>query len=401
MKKLKVLSLFSGAGGLDLGFEAAGFSVVMASDIMAESCDTLRQNNPRRPVFGPPNYSGDIFDLGPDVIHEITGYKSGEIDVMVGGPPCQPFSMAAAQRFLKSDDNFKRKGFDCEEKGKLIFAYADLIKTLRPKAFLIENVPGILSIDGGGGINYVLSELREAGYHIESPMVLDAKDYGVPQSRKRAFVIGSLIGSGIKNIPPTHGEPGNLFLQPYTTVSQALNEFGFDLPNSNIRNHAKGSVKRYKSLSFGQREKLGRVDRLNPDRPSKTVIAGGTSGGGRSHLHPFQARTLSVRECARLQTFPDDYIFLGKNGRQFTQVGNAVPPLLAEVIARKIMSVIFKRKVPRELVHAVPLFQTDGEEGSFLQTHAATGDLLAWSLRTRPDLLYNDVDRARESETAV
>src|SRR6185437_8187349 len=102
-----------------------------------------------------------------------------------------------------------------------------------------------------------------------------------------------------------------------------------DLPNRVTRRHAPESIARYKTLAFGQREQLGRVDRLDPRRPSKTVIAGGSGGGGRSHLHPFIARTLSVRECARLQTFPDKFVFLGPTARQFTQVGNAVPPVLA------------------------------------------------------------------------
>ena len=104
--------------------------------------------------------------------------------------------------------------------------------------------------------------------------------------------------------------------------------------------HKADSVLRYMILSPGQRDHLGRVDRLDPDKPSKTVIAGGVKGGGRSHLHPFIPRTISVRECARLQTFPDNYTFTGTTARQFTQVGNAVPPMLAYKLASKIKDAI-------------------------------------------------------------
>lgn len=381
MTKPKVLSLFSGAGGLDLGFEAAGFDVVLSSDIMVEASDTLRLNRRDRPVFGPPGHSGDVFDVTPEVVKSLTGLGEGEVDVMIGGPPCQTFSVAAAQRFLKSDSKFKRKGFDCEHRGQLIFAYLELILALRPKSFLIENVPGILTIDGGEGIKLVTDKLSTAGYTVATPVVLDAKEFGVPQSRKRAFIIGSRDGMALSPILPTHDETASLYCKEYRSVAEALMGFEFTLENAEIRSHSEQVLSRYKALSVGQREHLGRVDRLDPALPSKTVIAGGTAGGGRSHLHPYQARTLSVRECARLQTFPDSYIFFGGNGRQFTQVGNAVPPLLAEVLAHRLIVDFFGLPAPATLKFAVPA----GERGQ------ATARLLEWSIRTRPELLYDDV----------
>ncbi len=114
------------------------------------------------------------------------------------------------------------------------------------------------------------------------------------------------------------------------------------LQNTETREHRAASVLRYMALAYGARDQLGRVDRLNPALPSKTVIAGGTAGGGRSHLHPEITRTLSVRECARLQTFPDDYVFVGATARQFTQVGNAVPPLLAARVGKAIAETYFQ-----------------------------------------------------------
>lgn len=380
-KKLTAISFFTGAGGLDLGFEAAGFDVKLAVDIMPESCLSLRHNFPNKVVFGPPDCSGNINELTPDIIFKMSKLKRGEIDLMIGGPPCQPFSMAAAQRFLKSDENFKRKGFECEQKGQLIFSYTELIVALKPKVFLIENVPGILSIDGGSGIKVVYDTLTKAGYTVSTPFILDAKDFGVPQNRRRAFVIGTLSGNKITAPHPTHSSEPSLLFHAHTTVSQALFGLNDQILNTEIRDHKASSVNRYKALKFGEREKLGRVDRLDPRKPSKTVIAGGSGGGGRSHLHPYLARTMSVRECARLQTFPDKFVFLGKNGRQFTQVGNAVPPLLAEVLARRILEFEYSIKIKAPYTFRSP----------DVSIETADRALLKKSVKEHPNLIYSDV----------
>jgi DNA (cytosine-5)-methyltransferase 1 len=134
-------------------------------------------------------------------------------------------------------------------------------------------------------------------------------------------------------------------------------------------------------LDFGQREKKGRVDRLDPTKPSKTVIAGGSNGGGRSHLHPFIARTLTARECARLQTFPDNYVFQGSIARQFTQVGNAVPPLLAEHFARKIGQQIFG-------MHYGESFELEKQFEKNKSTQALTKAILKNSVDEKPEWIY-------------
>jgi DNA (cytosine-5)-methyltransferase 1 len=382
-KLLNLISFFSGAGGLDLGFEAAGFKVRLAVDNMPEACLTLRENDVKRPVFGPPYDSGDINQLSPEMVYQLSKLKPGQIDMIVGGPPCQPFSVAAAQRFLKDDSRFKRVGFSSKEKGQLIFSYVNLICQLKPKAFLIENVPGILSIDGGSGISVVYETLEAAGYTVSPHFVLNTKNYGVPQSRNRAFVIGTLNGSIVSAPEPTHTDVETLFQESYITVSQALFGLSPDTANMQIRNHKIESVTRYKKLQIGERERLGRVDRLDPLKPSKTVIAGGSAGGGRSHLHPYLARTMSVREAARLQTFPDDYIFHGKNGRQFTLVGNAVPPLMAEVLARKILLDCFNKQPSEILKHAYK-GPTATIANRKLQTDA---------LQKSPKLIYNSMKK--------
>jgi len=382
---MKVLSLFSGCGGLDLGFEAAGFRTQLQVDTLEPAIRSLRINRPNGVIFGPPEHSGDVRDLSIERFRELANIEPGGVDVIIGGPPCQPFSVAAAQRFLANDPRFKRVGFESWEKGQLVFEFVNLIRLLRPRAFLIENVPGILSLDGGSGISHVYSELARAGYTLSDPFVINAKDYGVPQSRVRAFVIGSLNGVRVSAPNPSHSSEPDLFLKRHVSVAQALYGLSRSVPNSELRDHSLESILRYKKLKFGEREELGRVDRLNPSLPSKTVIAGGSRGGGRSHLHPFEARTLSVRECARLQTFPDSYVFHGSIGRQFTLVGNAVPPLLAEKLARVISERIFGVAVSGPYQFEVPsVDQAEAEQA-----------LLKQSIAQARHLLYQDVQIRR------
>ena len=344
-----MVSIFTGAGGMDEGFKAAGFNVHACMDIEEWACDTLRANNKDQLVIGPPHYSGDIKAISPQEFSDICGLGKGEIDVLIGGPPCQPFSQAASQRFLQGDDRFKRKGFEDQEKGTLLFDFVNYIKWFKPTVFVIENVAGLLTIDDGEQLDKVLKELRDLGYHHTEPETVNAVDYGVPQYRERLIVWGTLNSKVAPKLPrKTHGTTN----VPHNFVASVLSNIPLNCANHVLRAHKEESVARYRTLDFGQREKKGRVDRLDPLKPSKTVIAGGMNGGGRSHLHPFVARTISVRECARLQTFKDEFTFHGSIARQFTQVGNAVPPLLAEHFAREIMTTVFERTVPQKLIHS-------------------------------------------------
>ncbi|MGX8703719.1 MAG: DNA cytosine methyltransferase, partial [bacterium] len=323
---IPAVSFFAGAGGLDLGFSLAGFRTIASIEKEERFCDTLRKNAPGKLVIGPPDYSGDVSarEEVADILRRVAGVTRDFPGVFHGGPPCQPFSIASNQRFNKDGDNFKRKGFEDTEKGKLLFDYLWYIQEFRPKAFLIENVGGLLELDGESSVSSALDDLRASGYAISEPKVINAAYYGVPQNRNRCIILG-VRGDAAPVLPKAREYPtacGAVFSRP---VAGAKNHV--------TREHSAGSVSRYMRLSYGERDHLGRVDRLDPALPSKTVIAGGTKGGGRSHLHPYHPRTLSVRECARLQTFPDDYEFTGPVARQFTQVGNAVPPLLAYQLA--------------------------------------------------------------------
>lgn len=333
-----IVSFFTGCGGMDLGFEQIGFNHIAAFEHNEIFCRTLRKNRPSWKVFGPPFHKGDVSKfsevceaLGPLIDEPFEG-------VFVGGPPCQPFSIAANQRFARSGDNFKRIGFAHEKNGGLLFDFVRLIIRFKPKVFVIENVPGLRDLDGGEQLSAAIELLSDQGYFVNTPMELDAADYGVPQYRQRLFVVGSRA-NGVFTEPRKY---------PHIGSASVLANLPNGLPNHETRTHKAGSVERYMQLRYGQRDQLGRVDRLDPTLPSKTVIAGGTKGGGRSHLHPEIPRTLSVRECARLQTFPDKYVFVGPTARQFTQVGNAVPPVLAATLATKLAEAYFPREVSVE-----------------------------------------------------
>ena len=327
-----VVSFFSGCGGLDLGFEAAGFQHRLLVEHNRIFCDTIRHNR-NWTVAGPPSHSGDASERQAlSQLLESKGVKAEFDGVFIGGPPCQPFSIASNQRFSKDGENFKRTGFEHRTNGGLLFDYAWYIQRFKPRAFLVENVPGIIDIDGGQQISRLYSLLETAGYHVSPPLNLNAARYSVPQQRERVFIIGA-----------RSSEP---LLAPETAKTvipciAALRDIPPADPNHQTRQHKAESIVRYMRLSPGQRDKLGRVDRLDPCQPAKTVIAGGMAGGGRSHLHPYVPRTLTVRECARLQTFPDDYEFRGPIARQFTQVGNAVPPVLAAQLATAIKNSYF------------------------------------------------------------
>lgn len=332
---IPLVSFFTGCGGIDLGFESAGYQHIAAFEFNELFCKTLRKNRPDWNIFGPPTHSGNVSNFD-EIIESLENIIPMNFEgIFVGGPPCQPFSIASNQRFSKFGENFKRVGFKHEKNGNLLFDYVNIIKHFKPNCFLIENVPGLRDLDGGEQLLEAMRELEKVGYKVDAPKVLNAADFGVPQFRERLFVIGSRNGNSVIFPKPLDMRFG---------AGSVLQQSQGSAKNTETRVHKLNSMRRYWKLGYGQRDQLGRVDRLDPCIPSKTVIAGGTNGGGRSHLHPEIPRTLSVRECARLQTFPDDYVFVGPTARQFTQVGNAVPPVLAAQLALSIASSVFRSK---------------------------------------------------------
>lgn len=321
---IPVVSFFSGAGGLDLGFEAAGFSHTILIEKNPLFCETLKFNRPHWDIC-----SGDVSNSQSmiELLSKRIGNTNKFEGIFIGGPPCQPFSIASNQRFNKNGENFKRTGFAHETNGNLLFDYIELIERFRPRVFLIENVPGLIDVDGGEQLERAYRKLEKCGYQIQEPLILKADYHFVPQQRTRLFIIGNRSN---KDFFPPKASQHSLSVGPVFELSLE------GVENHVTREHSAESVLRYMMLNYGNRDKLGRVDRLDPLLPSKTVIAGGSAGGGRSHLHPYIPRTLSVRESARIQTFPDNYIFVGSVARQFTQVGNAVPPVLGAQLAHAI-----------------------------------------------------------------
>lgn len=333
---IPVVSFFTGCGGMDLGLEAAGFEQLASFEINELFCKTLRRNRPSWRVYGPPTHSGDVSKF-EEIVSALRKLIRGKFDgVFVGGPPCQPFSIAANQRFAKWGDNFKRTGFAHEKNGNLLFDFVRLIAYFKPRAFIIENVPGLRDIDGGEQLSQAIRNLESDGYRVEQPFVLDAAHFGIAQQRQRLFVVGNRM-----SLPFTRPQISEYLV----TAGSVLLKSPRKVANNETREHKAESILRYMKLDYGERDQLGRVDRLDPRLPSKTVIAGGTNGGGRSHLHPEIPRTLSVRESARLQTFPDNYVFVGPTARQFTQVGNAVPPVLAAQITTSVLKSYFIKGV--------------------------------------------------------
>lgn len=351
--RLKLVSLFSGGGGLDLGLEAAGFETVFASDIDHHSCITLNQGKKKATELGLPFlknaviHQADILTLSSSDLMERTGLKPSETDLLAGGPPCQAFSIFG-----------KRQGIN-DPRGQLPKQYLRLLAELKPKAFIFENVFGLLSIHGGDtfrelcgllenpadGLNYKLTAYR-----------LNAADFGVPQFRDRIFIIGARNGRSVENIPllfeGTKFESG---LLKYRTVNDAFRKLpplGTELANHTSRKHSERIIDRYKALVFGERDSKTRINKLDPNRPSYTIIVGSDKGGGKGHVHPFEPREVSPRESARIQTFPDWWEFSGTSRHPIRQIGNAVPPLLAAIIGRELISQVFnhRKKSLKEIV---------------------------------------------------
>lgn len=363
-KEPTLVDLFCGAGGLALGFTAAGFRVVRALDSFPAAVETYRKN------------------LGDHVAcEEVTGETAlPPATVIAGGPPCQGFSSAGMRRVG-------------DERNTLVSCFAQLVTRHRPLAFVFENVEGFLTAEDGARVHDLLGPVIEAGYRVHLRKV-NAANYGVPQHRKRVIAIGGL-GWDPSFPEPTHrahGAPGAELVTGRLPLTPSLCEALKGLPSPSTEpdeglDHwytplEGADLQRARALSPGQtmrdlpddlwhdsyRKRAFRrvmdgtpterrggapagVRRLRGDQPSKAM-----TGGARSEfLHPHEDRNLTIRECARLQGFPDDFTFLGSVGERIQLIGNAVPPRLGRVIAATLC---------RDLERAAP--------------HSAAGALLSF-----------------------
>jgi DNA (cytosine-5)-methyltransferase 1 len=305
---LSVLSLFAGGGGLDLGFERAGFDVVACLDNDPESCKTLRWNRPSWSV-----HERDIREFDPP----------RGADVVIGGPPCQGFSTAG-----KGDPN--------DPRNYLWREYLRVVETVGPQAVILENVSGMMHAKHRRHLEGITRSLHDLGFKLAVD-VLNAADFGVPQVRRRLILVGlrdrtPTLPVGRSHRPRTVREAIDDLTD---VVDPALNQ----VPNR----HAPHVVERWARLAYGESDPRYRRARLDPDKPSHTIRAGGGYGPRGDHLagfhppiHYARPRQLTVREAARLQAFPDSWVFQGSKTAQGRQVGNAVPPVLAEQLAQQI-----------------------------------------------------------------
>lgn len=346
-KKLKCVSLFSGGGGLDLGLEAVGFDTIYATDIDHHSCVTLANGKEESKKRKKPFLKDaiikqeDILNLkGKDILFDL-GLKKRELDLLAGGPPCQAFSVFG-----------KRKG-KADPRGQLVDHYLRMLKDVEPKSFLFENVYGLLTIDQGKIFEELkerLSNPKRGLYYELSIHRINASNYAVPQFRDRVFIIGHLADNVIKEIPIITSDQNNLFSDsiPYRTVRDALRglpKIGDpSIANHIGRKHSQRIIDRYASMSPGERDHFTRINKLDLDRPSFTIIVGSDAGGGKGHIHPIEPREVTPRESARIQTFPDWWAFSGTSRHPIRQVGNAVPPVLGCTIGNEIRSKLFGLK---------------------------------------------------------
>lgn len=339
-KQYTFIDLFSGCGGMSLGFEMSGFKELLAIDNWKDALATYEYNRKNSHTL-----CADLSSLPPEKVK--ADYHITNVDVIIGGPPCQGFSVAG-KRIIE------------DERNKLYKSFVNFVRCFQPKAFVMENVPNILSIGGGIVKDSIMKDFEAIGYTV-NVQVMTASDYGVPQNRRRAVFVGFADGTEYRFPDALHC--------PKVTSYEAL----CDLPEESLANgeaypaDAQNDYQRlmrknsksvynheitihnaktkeiiamvpdggnYKDLPI-ELQQTRKVHiawtRLNSKKPSFTIDC-----GHNHHFHYQYNRVPTVRESARIQSFPDNFIFLGKKGSQLKQVGNAVPPLMAKAISEQL-----------------------------------------------------------------
>ena len=356
-KKLNVIDLFCGAGGLSYGFSKnESFNVICAIDNNSDMTATYKKNHPDTKVF-----TMDVANLTSEFFELNTGYKVSDVDIVVGGPPCQAYSTLGRAKLSTAGRDILE-----DPRGKLFQEYHRILQIFKPKAFIFENVRGLLSMNKGDLIKQITALFEELGYNVQHP-VLNAKDYGVPQHRNRIILTGTLLNEKEFIYPsPTHGDSP---LLPYVTFRDAtsdlpeignnqsatyynsepktdfqkwlrknssdiLTEYIYPKNSERLINFMNIAVEGGSILDFPEdiRPKISfnnSYSRLWWDKPSTNITSNRGSPSSARCVHPKSCRALTTREGARLQSFPDDYIFTGSKNSKNLQIGNSVPPLLA------------------------------------------------------------------------
>ena len=343
----KVIDLFSGVGGLSLGFEMQGFDIVLANEYDPDIADSYAKNHQQTKMI-----VGDITALD---LNQMFADYADCVDVIIGGPPCQGFSQKGKRRTINDDRNF------------LFKSYVNVVDLVKPKFFVMENVPSLLTAENGFFINEIKCLFSKIGYSLEYG-ILNASDYGVPQNRRRAIIIGRR-----GNIPPSLPKP----VEKRVTIWDAISDLAFlssgegeeiqryrNEPESDYQKKLrKGSKLLYNHIATKHsavtlqrlslippnagREVLptehltksiysGTWSRMRKDEISVTITTRFDTPSSGKFTHPYLNRAITVREAARIQSFPDTFRFYGPKSSQMKQVGNAVPPLLASEIAKAI-----------------------------------------------------------------
>ena len=343
----RVIDLFAGVGGLSLGFEQAGFNVVLANEYDPEIASAYQMNHPHTQMI-----VGDITSLD---LEETFGKLAGQIDVIIGGPPCQGFSQKGQRKTIHDSRNF------------LFKYYVKVVELVHPKYFLMENVPNLLTAEHGYFQKEIVELFSSIGYQLTTG-VLNAADYGVPQNRRRAVILGKRDhpAPALPEKMSTHvtiwDAIGDLaFLQsgegteeqpypnlPASDYAKALRGKMSVLHNHVATNHSKLALERLSLIPQNCGKEMlphehltksiysGTWSRMIKDDISVTITTRFDTPSSGRFTHPFLNRAITVREAARIQSFPDSFIFSGTKSSQMKQVGNAVPPRLAYAIAKVI-----------------------------------------------------------------
>ncbi|HFU3701627.1 TPA: DNA cytosine methyltransferase [Streptococcus suis] len=332
---MKSIELFAGAGGLALGIEKAGFDTIGLVEFDSAAAETLKHNRPNWNVI-----HDDIANISKLDLEDYFSITKGELDLLSGGAPCQSFSYAG-----------KRLGLE-DTRGTLFFHYAVFLEKLQPKMFLFENVKGLTSHDKGKTYSTILNVFESEGYTVQSK-VLNSWDYGVAQKRERMIMVGirnDLIDKITFEYPDKHEYkpvlrdildncPPSLGMQ-YSENKRKI--FELVPPGGYWRDIPEDIAKEYMKSTWEMGGgRTGILRRMSLDEPSLTVLTSPTQKQT-ERCHPIEARPFTVRENARIQSFPDDWEFKGSVGNQYKQVGNAVPVNLAYEVGKKILECLEK-----------------------------------------------------------
>lgn len=362
-KKIRTLSLFSGGGGLDIGFEQAGFDILFATDFNHECCETLKLNTGNTLSSNCQVLEADITTLDLDLLPK-------NIDMIIGGPPCQSFS-ASGRRAGGAAGKL-------DQRGNLFISYCKVVEYVKPKAFLFENVRGILGTNKGKDFKDIIAAFSNLGYKIDY-RILDAEDYGVPQQRERMFIVGHMMDEPFLFPRPIYG-PDSPNSTPYISVSEAISNLDFTSQDAEEtkfeggkysellplvppgENYLHFTAKRgYPNPIFAYRSRFSDfLYKANPDYPVKTLIA--SPGKYTGPLH-WDNRYLTVSEYKRIQGFPDNHIFYGDRVAQIRQIGNSVCPKIAYYLALAIREEIFGIPAHIEYLNVTDVLSFDKRKG--------------------------------------